>query len=294
MKKIFFLIINILVITSCEEVIDVDLDSDTGRLVIDARVERIYNTPAGEIINEVFVNLSLTTSFYDTTPNYVNNAQVSLTDLSSNIVYNLESINGTGLYSILSSSNFEVQNDTEYLLTVVSDNETYQASEVLNVSVPIDNVFQFKASEEIIDPEDVAVNITFTDIVGPESYYIFGFNNMNFLATDDEFIIDGEDFSFEYFYEDPPTETLTIFLYGSDKRTNNYVESIEELSEGGGNGPFSTVPYEVKGNISNTTNPSNYPYGYFRINEVYFTHVDLVKNEEAPEKKDILNLGSEN
>ena len=285
MKKIFFLIINILVFTGCEEVIDVDLASDTGRLVIDARVERIYNTPEDEIINEVFVNLSLTTSFYDTTPNYVNNAEVSLTDQSSNTVYTLESVNESGLYSILPSSDFEVQNDTEYMLTVVYNNETYQASEVLNISVPIDDVFQFKASEEIIEPEDVAVNITYTDLPGLGNYYIFGFNNMNFLATDDEFIKDGKEFSFEYFYEDPPTEILTIFVYGSDKRTNNYVDSIEELSEGGSNGPFSTVPYEVKGNIANVTNPNNYPYGYYRINEVYFTQIDLINNEDAPEAK---------
>lgn len=292
MKKIFFLIISILIITSCEEVIDVDLASDTGRLVIDARVERIYNTPEDEIINEVFVNLSLTTSFYDNIPNYINNAEVTLTDLSSNTIYNLENVTDSGLYSISPSSNFVIQNDTEYLLTVIYNSETYQASEVLNVSVPIDNVFQFKASEEIIEPEDVAVNVTYTDIEDEENYYVFGFNNMNFLATDDEFILDGEPFNFDYFYEDPPTETLTIFLYGSDKRTNNFVESIEELAEGGGNGPFSTVPYEVKGNIVNISNTENYPYGYFRVNEVYFAQIDLVENKDAPSIEEIENANN--
>ena len=286
MKKLFFLITSILIFTGCEDVVQVDLASDTGRLVIDARLERIYDV-TGEIHNDVAVNLSLTTSFYNPFPNYVNDAQVSITDLNSETVYNLDRIDNSGFYAIPTSANFEIQNDIEYKLTVIYNGETYEAIEVLNVSVPIDSALQFRASEEIVEPEDVAINVTYTDIEGTENYYFFGFNNTNFLATDDDFTIDGDEFTFNYFYEDPKSQTMIIFLYGSNKRTNNYVDSVEELSEGGSNGPFSTVPYEIKGNIVNVSNSSNYPYGYFRVNEVYFTKINLVENENAPSLSEV-------
>lgn len=292
MKYILFFLISLLVFTSCEEVIDVDLDTSETRLVIDAKIERKH-FPSGEITQEVIVDLSLTTSFFEPTPTFINDAEVSLTDMNTGTVYSAQNFNNTNGQYIIVNSDFVVQNDTEYLLTVLYNNETYEATEILNPSVPIDNLFQFKNNNAFSDPEDVAINITFQDLEGVGDYYVFNIDNNNFLATDDEFIIDGESFSFDYFYEVPQEnlqdEELTVYLLGSDQATNNYVDSIVELSDGSGNGPFGTVPFEIKGNIVNTTNANNYPYGYFRINEVYFAQINLVDNEQAPEKETVIN-----
>ena len=59
------------------------------------------------------------------------------------------------------------------------------------------------------------------------------------------------------------------------------MDGITELSDGGGNGPFNTVPFQLRGNIVNITNPENFPFGYFRISEVYSSEIILVDNEDA-------------
>lgn len=293
MKNLILFLVSLLTLTSCEEIIDVDLETADSKLVIDAKIERIHTNETAEAITEVEVILSLTTAFNEISPSYVNNAVVSLTDLSSGVLYRMENNLNDGRYHII-LEDFEVLNDTEYLLTVIYNEETYEAREVLNPSVPIDNLFQIKNNNAFSDPEDVAVNITFTDIEGPGSHYIFKFDGVNFLATDDEFIIDGAPFNFDFFHEEPEETFLTVNLLGSDELTNNYVDSVIELAEGSNNGPFGTVPFGIRGNIVNTTNSDNFPFGYFRINEVYSTIVDLVDNEDAPEKEDAIQQNSTN
>jgi len=45
-----------------------------------------------------------------------------------------------------------------------------------------------------------------------------------------------------------------------------YLEKLLANSQGT-NGPFSTAPASVRGNILNTTNKDNYALGYFSVNQ---------------------------
>jgi len=40
---------------------------------------------------------------------------------------------------------------------------------------------------------------------------------------------------------------------------------IQNTQQGG---PFQTTPANLSGNMINTTNPENYPLGYFRVSEI--------------------------
>jgi len=64
MKYLIISVISLLFLTSCEEVIDLELDSVEPRLVIDAALERRINSD-GVVIEFNQVLLSLTTDVFD-------------------------------------------------------------------------------------------------------------------------------------------------------------------------------------------------------------------------------------
>ena len=298
MKYIVISLISLFFLTSCEDVIDLELDSVEPRLVIDAALERQINED-GEIVEFNKVILSLTTDVFDATPSPVNFADVSITNMSNEDVFRMRNVNNRGEFSIWpdgfpvgfpANGMFQVENDVEYKLTVIHEGETYEATEVLNPSVPIDFLLQFEDTRNFKEPQDVAFTIAYTDRPGEGDFYTFNVNNTNFITTEDTFIIDGAPFDFDYFFEDPPSENLVVYLKGSDQNTNDYVDGITELSDGGGNGPFNTVPFQLKGNIVNTTNADNFPFGYFRVSEVYSSEITLVDNEDAPSADVVDNI----
>ena len=61
---------------------------------------------------------------------------------------------------------------------------------------------------------------------------------------------------------------IKFTLHGISQRYFNYMNILIGISGGLSNGPFSTPPATVRGNIVNTTNPNAYALGYFRLSEV--------------------------
>ena len=62
-------------------------------------------------------------------------------------------------------------------------------------------------------------------------------------------------------------QDVTIKILGIDERYFNYSSILIEQSEQDGGNPFQTPPAVLRGNILNTTNPDNYPLGYFNLSE---------------------------
>jgi len=281
MKKIIIALLFLFAIVGCEEVVNINLETGDTRLVIEAKAERIF-LPTGGIANEVEVILSLTNGFFENSIDFVNNATVTLTNLENQTVYNLRITPNPGHYILIENQNFIVQNNAEYLLRVTHDGQVYESTASLNVSVPIDNVFQYREDASFFDPEHVALNISFTDLEEDGNRYIISVDNYDFISINDGFFNEqNRQFNFDYFYEDPKFPSVTIYIIGSDEMTNNYIDNVLEVAEGGANGPFSTVPFEVRGNIQNITTPEKNPFGYFRVNELYQTTVNIVPNDEA-------------
>ena len=73
--------------------------------------------------------------------------------------------------------------------------------------------------------------------------------------------IDHEDFE--------PGQVVDIKLYGISRRYSEYMMKIISMVEGGGgSGPFQSPPINARGNVTNQTDESNFPLGYFRLGEV--------------------------
>ena len=86
---------------------------------------------------------------------------------------------------------------------------------------------------------------------------------------DDEFT-NGNRSQTTFFLEELEAGTpTTITIEGIDQRCYNFYETLLQQSDGGGGGPFATQPAVVRGNIVNIANTDRFPFGYFRISEVF-------------------------
>lgn len=250
---IFFLI-------ACEEVVDLELPSSESRLAVDALIG--YNENDGDPVTVGQVTLTLTAPFLDAENPSAENASVSIINESTGEISNLIE-NEPGVFR----DGFpDLEFDIDYTLQVNYEGEIYRATERLMPTGEIISVAQgdgFLFDEE----NETEIIVSFDDIPNERNYYLFAFGFDNYLVTDDEFYENGG-LTFSYFYEDiDEGDLLSISLLGINQRFASYVDQALVQSGEDGGGPFQVPVGTVRGNIVNTTNPDNFPFGYFSLSE---------------------------
>ena len=273
--KSYIKIITILTISiffSCEDVIDVDLQTAQERLVIEASLDWEKGT-AGT--NQT-IKLSTSSAYFTNDQNTpVTNATVKVTntDTSEEFIF-ANANNGTYTTTI-----FSPIIDNTYTLEIVYNNETYTATENLKPVTDITRVEQ--STEKGFDDEVLEVNVYFDDPENEENYYLFKYKEENDLFfkledIDDEFI-NGNEVSWWY-EKDKDSEQgefatgdqVEIEIYGISDAYFNYIRTLIEQS--GGIGLFGSTPVALKGNCINQTKADNYAHGYFRLTQVVKTN----------------------
>ena len=262
MKSIVPIIILSMLFFSCEDVIDVELDEGVSRLVIDASME--LNSDG---TTDTTIQLTRSSSFYTEDPVIVENAEVTITSENGNIT-NIP-YSGNGIYS----SNISFLNDrndtSNFTLRVVDGSNIYVATESLEQTVPFNAIEQ----ETITGLGDDLYQIKgfYNDPAGTDDFYLFEYsdpNNLQIDTGDDEFT-EGNEAQTIFFIEDLEPGTLAeLRIIGIDQGCYNFYETLLTQTDNGG-GPFSTPPAIVRGNIINTIDTQLYPFGYFRISEVF-------------------------
>ena len=256
-KKIILLCIGLLMI-GCEEVIQLDLPTDSPRLVVEASLKM---SPNESITQEI--KLSLSGPFYQEENPIVSEALLELIDLTNNIIHEFEYDNTNQVYKLQYTPAF----DTDYKIRIVHNDEVYESTnEQLMYSAPIDTILQ--GNNTLFGGDEKEVLISFTDSQERDDYYLFDLGMNLFLATKDEFY-QGNVFTFSYFYDELTAgDEINIEIMGIDERHFNFMTVLIEQTEEGGR-PFDTTPSTIRGNISNLSNPVHYPVGYFRLSETY-------------------------
>ena len=264
-KNLYFLLLLLILVSGCEDVIDMKLPEAEPRLVI----QGYYNYNDDGLFNS-YVRLSLTSSFFEEETTPVLGAEVNLIDLTHNYVYKLTDDENDGYYSSIS---FFPEFDVDYKLQVTYNNELYESTpEQLIHSVPIDNLTL--GDGVLFEGNEKEVIVTFTDDGSRDDFYLFKFAVNSYFASEDRFY-QGNTFSFSYFYaEDDVGNEATISIYGITERYYNYMSILIDQAENGGNS-FAGTPVNARGNINNLTKPDNYPYGYFRLSEFYSKTIEL-------------------
>lgn len=261
MKRVLLICIFCISYFSCEDVIEVDLETSQPRLVIDASISWVKGT----LGNEQEIKLSLSAPYYNVNIPPATGATVSISDTHNNTFVFIEEPS-TGIYK---NNTFLPELNGEYQLTVVYAGETYIATEVLKPVVPIDFVEQ--TNNGGFSGDEVELKAYYTDPEDEENYYLFEFGNDGNMPTlevyDDEFNNGNQIFGF---YSDEDLEKddmLRIKISGISQRCYEFINILLQQTDDDAGDPFETQPATVRGNCVNQTNPDNFPFGYFRLTE---------------------------
>lgn len=258
-----YLLFILLTFSSCEKVIDVDLNSGEPRLVIEASINW-YAETAG---NEQKIKLSTTTDYFSENIPRVSNAVVFITNSSNQVFDFTEDPNELGTYKC---SNFIPAVNETYTLTVIHDGETYTATEKLLNTPVITEVEQINDGGVL--GNETEVKFYFNDLVNETNFYFLRIDDPykvipEYGVIEDRFFQNNQMFGL-YFSEDlKPGDTLKLTLNGVTQDYFNYMDVLLEQTGSNSMGPFSTPTATVRGNIINQTNFDNYALGYFRLSK---------------------------
>ena len=253
-------ILLIFFMTSCEEVIDVDLTTAPPRLVVEASINWDKETDG----SQQFIKLTTTTDYFSNTIPTVSGATVFINN-SSNVIFDFVEGSVPGIYEC---SNFLPVINESYTLTIVYDGETYVSTDKLLATPPIKRIEQ--KNDGGIFGEDIEVKFIYDDIVDETNYYLQQIDDPykaipEYGVLEDRFFQNNELFGL-YFSEDLKSgDVLTFTLNGTTQNFYNYMNILLNQSSGGG--PFSTPTSTIRGNVVNQTNFDNFALGYFRLSE---------------------------
>jgi len=258
-----------LVLTACEDVVDIDVQEGPTRLVIEASLDWEKGTEG----NYQTIKLSTSTPYFDTSFQPAIGATVTVLNVNSGTEVLFVDQND-GNYT---TTDFEPVIGDTYALTVNYKNEVFTATEKMTPVPEIKEVFQSR--DDGFNDEDLEVHLVFTDPEAEENYYLFKFLKEGelfpaFEDAKDEFI-NGNEIDWWYEIEEDemdgltpfePGDTVYISMHGISKSYYEYIKIL--IEQMGGAGLFSSTPVALKGNCVNQTKPENQPLGYFRLTEV--------------------------
>ncbi len=274
---VIFIVTIILFCTSCEVDItnDLSIANSAPRLVVEGGLERNLNTP----VTRQRIRLTTTRDFLnnDETVPLVEDAVVTVTD--GNMAYDF-SYSGNGVYT---NTELIPELNTTYTLTVLWNDEEYEARETLTEVPAFDRVYSEFEEETLITDEGYFAKFDTTDPSGVANFYYHRVarngafiivpdpGNSDVLVLSDEFF-DGQ----KRVGVNPNDEILfalgdeaTVQQLGISERYYNYLYEVFVQSSSGG---FSFVgnppPESVRGNVRNMTNSDNRPLGFFYTADV--------------------------
>ncbi|TLP81245.1 DUF4249 family protein [Maribacter sp. ACAM166] len=290
MKRILLLLLTLAFFVSCEDVIEIELPTETPRLTVDAiiRIDTTQNFTTASI------RIGLSSSFFDENQTteieqvmILNPDYVPLGPLDANFI--LFSETDPGIYEGTKNTGFFTSGELQLYIEV--DEEVYYANTRYVSSVPIDSLEQ--GNETLFSGDEKEVIVTFTDKENRDDFYILDFDFNQYLVTEDEFY-QGQAFVFSYFYDIDlqldADSTINISLLGADESFYNYMNQII-VQSGGDQGPFQTPAATVRGNVFNVTgienievldnveSSDNFALGYFAVVQEYKKSI-VLENEE--------------
>lgn len=260
MKKatIFMIAIILIGLQSCEDVVDVDLDTEDPRLVIEATgIQKEYD-PDGTFQ----VKLSETAPYFQDTIPKITGAKVRL-QIQGEIIEIPELPDNPGVYERQIPMIYE----EEYQLNIQTDEEEYEGKTHLYGTAPIDAIEQ---EEGLFDPDDILLKVFYTDPAEEENYYLFSYQSKHgkeLIPVDDEHY-NGNQVSTIYNEEFVPGDSIKIQTNGTGKGFNRYISILLEQSNEENN-PFATAPTTVRGNMTSIHDSEKFPLGYFRISQQF-------------------------
>ncbi len=221
MQRLIYILFLLVSFSSCEDVIEVELETAEPRLVIDAPLNWFKET----IGDSQFIKLSLTAPFFSNDILPATGATVTITD-SNNNTFNFTEIENSGVYR---TDSFIPEINGHYNLTILYNNEVYTASETLIPVTPIEFVEQ--KNDGGFSSDEIEIKTYYTDPEGTKNFYLFEFINntlktINLEVYDDEFTDGNQIFAFHSNKDLEPGDELIIRNSGISERTYEYLNIL--------------------------------------------------------------------
>ncbi len=181
-KNILFFISVLVFYSSCEDVIEVDLQEGNNQLVVDAWVNSLPQTQS--------ITLTRTSPYFESTaPTPELGATVQIIDDNATAYDFLDSDNdGVYTWTPPAGSSFGNVGDSYGLMITTASGIQYSASSAMKRIMPIDSiVLEDREDEEFGDPPGIYAEFFARDVPGEgDSYWIKTFKNGSFLNKPQE------------------------------------------------------------------------------------------------------------
>lgn len=249
----------VLFFSSCEDVVNLDLDTGETKLVIDAEIIWIKGTSG----NEQTIKISKTAPYYNNTTPKVSGAKVRVENSNGDTFTFNETEPG-----VYVCTNFVPVINMDYALYVDAEGQSMKAVEKLTSVTPIQKIEQ-KMIPDFGGKDIIELTFYYKDPVDEVNYYLTDYKSEFLIFPEYELTFDdllnGNLISNRFSNTDMKSgNTVEITNRGISKNFANYMNLILEVY--GGN-PFSIPPGNIRGNIVNTTDANNFAFGYFRLCE---------------------------
>lgn len=250
-KYLTITLLGFLSLSSCEDIIELDLYSSEPQTIIEASINATTLTAT--------VLLTESTSFYDSSePTTLSGASILLID-DNGLNYNLVE-SEPGFYQI---DNIDILNATSFALSINHNGEFYEASAVVPSQIALDSIIVTSGGGPPLGGNgSERVFAQFQDALDVKNYYrIKTYENDSLLVgtytlIDDELRGDGEVTRVGVRALFEVENTVTLELLSTSK---GYYEYFLQLSSQSGDGGSSTTPFNPRGNFTNNG------FGYFGI-----------------------------
>ncbi|WP_286970696.1 DUF4249 domain-containing protein [Flavobacterium sp. UBA4854] len=249
----------ILLLSSCEEVVNLDLETGEAKIVIDAEILWNKNTD-GKVQT---IKISKMAPYYNNTTPKVSGAVVRVRNSDGDTFIFTETEAGSYV-----CSDFVPVLNMEYTLFVEVEGKTFTAVEKMTSVAPIKKIDQ-RYMPDISGPDLLVISVYFDDPVEEQNYYLDYFTTdflkipYTIMSNDD--LYNGNEVVNEFSDTDlKPGKTVKIVHRGISKNFYNYMNLIFEASSAN---PFGTTPGNIRGNVININDSNDYALGYFRLCE---------------------------
>lgn len=290
MKKGIIYIIGLVLLSSCEDVVEVDLPEVEPKLIVDGLVR----VDKSEEFITIEIGLKESTDFFEENlPVQADSVVISYGTMTENGLFELQGSSQlvekepeTGIYVPDSDQPADqripaavAEPGTIFILEIFYEDSHYFAQTEYIPTVPIDNLEQ--GDDTLFGEDETELIITITDTPGRDDYYLFDFMFGEFLTVEDTFV-KGQQFQFSYFYDDNLNagQDVTISILGASKEFYNYMGLVLEQS-GNNGGVFQTPVATAIGNVFDITGfdpmemlhgeqqPNDFALGYFAVAQTY-------------------------
>ena len=175
-SKIYWLAIIALTVSSCEDVISVELDDTRGLLVVDAWLDDLPDT-------EPQIQLSLAVAYFDSLSNSaITDATVTVSSSGGN-TYTFDNLSPDGIYTLNDASGWDAEaiGNSFDLRIEIGDRVISATSEKFRAP-EIDSITQELREDEVFSEDGIYCNFFATDLEGlGDTYWIKSYKNGIYL-----------------------------------------------------------------------------------------------------------------